>query len=51
VLEEALRAIQLCAFSDGSRTFDDCMNALSWIDDHARQALSTTTSTGSETNG
>jgi hypothetical protein len=39
VLEEAVRAIQLRAFSDGSRTFDDCISALMWIDDHARAAL------------
>ena len=36
---DAIRAIQLRAFSDGTRTFDDCMNALGWIDNHARAAL------------
>jgi hypothetical protein len=42
-MTRALVGIQRCAFSDGSRTFDDCKNALAWIDDQARQALSTLT--------
>lgn len=40
-LRAALKQIQRRAFSDGRRTFDDCMRDLGWIDDHARQALET----------
>lgn len=47
-LVEALKAIQLRAFGDGTRTFDDCMKSLQWIDDHARLALTKASDTPSQ---
>jgi len=38
-LLEALKVIGQRARSDGSRTFDDCIRDLGWIDDHCRQAV------------
>jgi hypothetical protein len=35
----AVRKIRLKARSDGSRTFDDCIRDLGWIDDECRRAL------------